>query len=65
MHYKKEEIKNRQCVKNTRSTIKQQLQKRFSQDWLKGQSEISDSSRQKYANNEIKKIIAWKIPKDS
>ena len=55
MHYKIEVIKNRQCVKNTRSSIKQQLQKKFSQDWLKAQNDISDSSRQKYTNKEIKK----------
>ena len=60
MHFKNEVIKKQQCVKNTRSSIKQQLQERFSQDWLKGESDISDSSRQKYTNKEIKKIIAWK-----
>ena len=30
MHYKNEVIKNQQCVKNTRSSIKQQLQKKIS-----------------------------------
>ena len=60
MHFKNEVIKKQQCVKNTRSSIKQQLQERFSQDWLKRESDISDSSRQKYTNKEIKKIIAWK-----
>ena len=28
---------------------------KFSQDWLKAQNDISDSSRQKYTNKEIKK----------
>ena len=60
MHFKNEVIKKQQCVKNTRSSIKQQLQERFSQDWLKGESDISDSSTQKYTNKEIKKIIGWK-----
>ena len=55
MHYKNEVIKNQQCVKNTRSSIKQQLQKKFSQDWFKAQNDILDSSRQKYTNKEIKK----------
>ena len=55
MHCKNEVIKNQQCVKNTRSCIKQQLQKKFSQDWLKAQNGISDNSRQKYTNKEIKK----------
>ena len=54
MHCKNEVIKNQQCVKNTRSSIKQ-LQKKFSQDWLKAQNDISDNSRQKYTNKEIKK----------
>ena len=53
MHYKNEVIKNQQCVKDTRSSIKQQLQKKFSQDWLKVQNVIN--SRQKYTNKEIKK----------
>ena len=47
MHYKNEVIKNQQCIKSTRSSIKQQLQKKFSQDWFKAQNDISDSSRQK------------------
>ena len=55
MHYKNEVIKKQQCVKNTRSSIKQLLQKKFSQDWFKAQNDISDSSRQKYTNKEIKK----------
>ena len=55
MHCKNEVIKNQQCVKNTRSSIKQQLQKKFSHDWLKAQNDISDNSRQKYTNKEIKK----------
>ena len=55
VHYKNEVIKNQQCVKSTRSSIKQQLQKKFSQDWFKAQNDISDSSRQKYTNKEIKK----------
>ena len=55
MHCKNEVIKNQQCVKNTRSWIKQQLQKKFSQDWLKAQNDISDNSRQKYTNKKIKK----------
>ena len=55
MHCKNEEIKNQQCIKNTRSSIKQQLQKKFSQDWFKPQNDISDSSRQNYTNKKIKK----------
>ena len=55
MYYKIEVIKNQQCVKNTRSSIKQQLQEKFSQDWFKAQNDISDSSRQEYTNKEIKK----------
>ena len=55
MHYKNEVIKSEQCVKNTCSSIKQQLQKKFSQDWFKAQNDILDSSRQKYTNKEIKK----------
>ena len=46
MHYKNEVIKNKQCIKNTRSSIEQQLQKKFSQHWFKAQNNISDSSRQ-------------------
>ena len=66
MHYKNEVIKNQQCVKNTRSSIKQQLQKNFSQDWLKAQNDIWDSSRQKYTNKKIKKRLSLRrIPKDS
>ena len=56
MHCKNEVRKNQQCVKtvkDTRSSIKQQLQKKFSQDWLKAQNDISE--RQKYTNKEIKK----------
>ena len=59
MYYKNEVIKNQQCVKNTRSSIKQQLQKKFSQDWFKARNDISDSSRQKYTNNEIEKDYRW------
>ena len=55
MHYKNEKIKNKQCIKNTRSSIKQQLQKKFTQDWFKAQNDISDSSRQTYTNKAIKK----------
>ena len=46
MHYKNEVIKNKQCIKNPHSSIEQQLQKKFSQDWFKAQNNISDSSRQ-------------------
>ena len=53
MHFKNEIIKNQRCVKNTRFSIKQQLQKKFSQDWFKAQNGISDSSRQKYTNKRI------------
>ena len=61
MHCKNEVIKNQQCIKNTRSGIKQQLQKKFSQDWFKAQNDISDSSKQKYIQTrKLKKIIAWK-----
>ena len=55
IHYKNEVIKNQQCIRYTPSSIKQQLQKKFSQDWFKAQNDISDSSRQKYTNKEIKK----------
>ena len=55
LYYKNEVIKNQQCVKKTRSSIKQQLQEKFSQDWFKSQNYISDSSRQKYTIKEIKK----------
>ena len=66
MHYKSEVIKNQQQVKNNRSSIKQQLQENFSQDWLKAQNDIWDSSRQKYTNKEIKKRLSLRrIPKDS
>ena len=51
---KRGDKKKQQCVKNTRSSIKQQLQKKFSQDWFEAQNDISDSSRQKYTNKEIK-----------
>ena len=59
MHYKNEVIKKQQCVKNTRSSIKQLLQKKFSQDWFKAQNDISDSSRKKIQTRKLKKIIAW------
>ena len=55
MPYKNDVIKNQQCIQNTRSSIKQKLQKKFSQDWFKSQNDISESSRQKYTNKEIKK----------
>ena len=55
LHFKNEVIKNQQCVKNTRSSIKQQLQ---IEDWLKAQNDISDSSRQKYTKRTLKKITA-------
>ena len=58
MHCKNEVIKNQQCVKNTRSSIKQQLQKKFSHDWLKAQNDISDNSRQNIQTRKLKKIIA-------
>ena len=55
MHYKNKVIKNQQSIKNTRSSIKQQLQQKFSQNWFKSQKDISHSSRKKYTNKEIKK----------
>ena len=55
MPYKNDVIKNQQCIQNTRSSIKQNLQKKFSQDWFKSKNDISKSSRQKYTNKEIKK----------
>ena len=58
MHCKNEVIKNQQCVKNTRSSIKQQLQKKFSHDWLKAQNDISDNGRQNIQTRKLKKIIA-------
>ena len=53
----KQGSKNQQQVKNTKPcfSIKQHLQKQFSQDWLKAQNDISDSSRQEDAKKEIKK----------
>ena len=39
----------------SRSSIKQELQIKFSQNWFKAQNDISDSSKQKYTNKEIKK----------
>jgi len=59
-------MKNQQGVKNTRSCIKQQLQKKFSQDWLKAQNDISIALfRQKYTNKEIKKrSLLRRIPRD-
>ena len=48
--------KNQQWVKNvTCSSIKQHLKKKFSQDWLEAQNDISDSSRQEDTKKEIKK----------
>ena len=55
MHYKNEVIINQQCVKNTRSSIKQQLQKKFFSRLVKSSKRHSDNSRQKYTNKEIKK----------
>ena len=55
MHYKNEVIKNQQCVKNTRSSIKQQLQKKIFSRLVKSSKRHSDNSRQKYTNKEIKK----------
>ena len=49
--------KNQQWVKNTRFSIKQHLQKKFPQDWLEAQNDISDSSRQEDTKKEIKKLI--------
>ena len=65
MYYKNEVI-NQLCVQNTRSSIKQQLRKTFSQDWLKAQNDISYSSREKYRNKDIKKRLSLRrISKDS
>ena len=44
MHYKNKVVKNKQSIKNTRSSIKKQLQKKFSQDCFKSQNDISDST---------------------
>ena len=55
MHYKNEVIINQQCVKNTRSSIKQQLQKKIFSRLVKSSKRHSDNSRQKYTNKEIKK----------
>ena len=54
MHCKNELIKNQQCVKNTRSSIKQQLQKKIFSRLVKSSKRHSDNSRQKYTNKEIK-----------
>ena len=55
MHYKNEAIKTSNGLRNTRFSIKQHLQKKFSQDWLEAQNDISDSSRQEDTKKEIKK----------
>ena len=55
MYCKNELIKNQQCVKNTRSSIKQQLQKKIFSRLVKSSKRHSDNSRQKYTNKEIKK----------
>ena len=60
MYFKNEVIKNQQCVKNTRSSIKQQLQKKFSQDWFKAQTKFQIALDKNIQTRKLKKIIAWK-----
>ena len=60
MHYKNEVIKNKQCIKNTRSSIEQQLQKKFSQDWFKAQNTFRIALDKHKQTRKLKKIIAWK-----
>ena len=53
---KKRGNKKPKSIKNTRSSIKQQLQRKFSQDnGLKSKNDTSDSSRKKYTNKKIQK----------
>ena len=58
MHYKIEVIKNRQCVKNTRSSIKQQLQKDFLKIGLKLKTTFRLSLDKNIQTRKLKKIIA-------
>ena len=57
MHCENEVIKNQQCVENTRSSIKQQLQKKFSQDWLKAQTTFRITLDKNIQTRKLKKII--------
>ena len=58
MHYKNKVIKNQQSINNTRSSIKKQLQQKFSQNWFKSQKDLSHSSTKNIQTRKLKKIIA-------
>ena len=60
MHYKNEVIKNQQCIKNTRSSIKQQLQKNFLKIGLKLKTTFRIALDKNIQTRKLKKIIAWK-----
>ena len=60
IYYKIEVIKNQQCVKNTRSSIKQQLQKNFLKIGLKLKTTFRLSLDKNIQTRKLKKIIAWK-----
>ena len=60
MYYKIQVIKNQQCVKNTRSSIKQQLQKHFLKIGLKLKTTFRLSLHKNIQTRKLKKIIAWK-----
>ena len=60
IHYKNEVIKNQQCVKDTRSSIKQQLQKKLSQDCFKLETTFRIALDKNIQTRKLKKIIAWK-----
>ena len=60
MYYKIQVIKNQQCVKNTRSSIKQQLQKNFLKIGLKLKTTFRLSLHKNIQTRKLKKIIAWK-----
>ena len=61
MHYKNEVIKKQQCIKNTRSSIKQQLQKKnFLKIGLKLKTTFRIALDKNIQTRKLKKIIAWK-----
>ena len=58
MQYKIEVIKNQQCVKNTRSSIKQQLQKNFLKIGLKLKRTFLLPLDKNIQTRKLKRIIA-------
>ena len=58
MQYKIEVIKNQQCVKNTRSSIKQQLQKNFLKIGLKLERTFLLPLDKNIQTRKLKRIIA-------